>query len=85
MSALDDRKLPAAETWRKVGLLAETLGLPRPGYDTIRIIVREDRRRRMELRQQLDPVLTDLLQGRFSAWDVERLIETAALARDLYR
>ena len=80
--ALDDRELPAAETWRKVGLLAEALGLPRPGYDTIRVIVRGHRRHRAEIREKLDPVVADLLQGRLSAWDVERLIETAALARD---
>jgi hypothetical protein len=78
---LDDSSLPVAETWRKVGLEAEQLGLPRPGYDTIRLIVRDHRRRRAEIRRLLEPVVGDLLQGRVSAWDVQRVIEAAAVAR----
>lgn len=78
--ALDDPGRPIAETWRQVGLVAVELDLPRPGYDTIRIIVREHRRRREEIRSMLDPVVSDLLQGRVSAWDVERLVEAAALS-----
>lgn len=70
-----------AETWRKVCLLAEELGLPRPGYDTIRLLVRDHRRRRADVRGLLDPVITDLLQGRLSPWDLDRLLEAAAVAR----
>ena len=70
-----------AETWRKVGRMAVKLELPRPGYDTIRLIVREHRRRRVEVRELLEPVVSDLLQGRVSAWDVERLIEASHLIR----
>jgi hypothetical protein len=69
-----------AETWRKVGALAVELDLPRPGYDTIRLLVRAHRRRRAEIRALLEPVVGDFLQGRVSTWDVERLIEAAALA-----
>lgn len=79
--ALDDSQHPVAETWRKVNLLAEELRLPRPGYDTIRLIVREHRRRRAEIRELLDPVVADLLQGRLSPWDFERLAEAATVAR----
>jgi hypothetical protein len=78
---LDDPDLPIAETWRKVGLLADDLGLPRPGYDTIRLIVRDHRRRRTEVHDLLEPVIADLLQGRVSPWDVERVVEAARLAR----
>jgi hypothetical protein len=79
---LDDPRLPVAETWRKVGLLADDLGLTRPGYDTIRLIVRRHRRRRSEVRELLEPVIGDLLQGRVSVWGVERVMEAAALIRD---
>jgi hypothetical protein len=78
---LDDAEQPIAETWRRIGALAEELGCPRPGYDTIRLIVREHRRRRAEVHELLQPVISDLLQGRVSAWDVERIIEAGYLDR----
>jgi hypothetical protein len=40
----DDR--PAAETWRRVGESAQELGLPRPSYHTVRVLVRAERLRR---------------------------------------
>ena len=70
-----------AETWRNVGRIALKLGLPRPSYETIRIVVREHRRRRAEVHELLQPVLADLIQGRVSAWDVARAIEAANLMR----
>ena len=70
-----------AETWRKVGRMAVQLDLPRPGYDTIRLIVREHRRRRANVQELLEPVISDLVQGRVSAWDVERVVEAASLMR----
>jgi hypothetical protein len=70
-----------AETWRKVGRIAWKLGLPRPSYETIRIVVREHRRRRAEVHELLQPVLADLIQGRVSAWDVARAIEATNLMR----
>lgn len=70
-----------AETWRKVGRLAWKLGLPRPSYDTIRLIVREHRLRRAEARELIELVLADVLQGRVSAWDVARSLEAANLLR----
>jgi hypothetical protein len=79
--ALDDTSSPVAETWRKVCLAAEELSLPRPGYDTIRLIVRDHRGRQAEVRRLLEPVVGDLLQGRLSAWDLQRVIEAAAVAR----
>lgn len=78
-AALDDARQPVAETWRRVGLLAEDLSLARPGYETIRLIVREHRRRQVELRALLEPVVADLLQGRVSAWDVEQVIRAARM------
>jgi hypothetical protein len=64
---------------------AEELELPRPGYDTIRLIVRDHRRRRAEVRRLLEPVVGDLLQGRLSAWDLQRVIGAAAVAREADR
>jgi hypothetical protein len=78
---LDDPREPMAETWRRVGAVAEELGLTRPGYDSIRLIVRDHRRAREEIRAHLEPVLSDLLQGRMSAWDVQRLIDAATVQR----
>lgn len=78
---LDDPEQPIAETWRRVGRKAEKLGLPRPGYDTIRVLVRDHRRRRALQRALLDPVVADLLQGRLSAWDLQQLLEWQRLSR----
>jgi hypothetical protein len=44
--ALDHDDVPIAETWRAVGEAAWELGLPRPGYHTVRNLVRVERRRR---------------------------------------
>jgi hypothetical protein len=74
-ATLDDADHPVAETWRRVGELADALGLPRPGYDTIRLVVRSHRRRQVERRAALDPVLRDLVQGRFGVWDVDQLVK----------
>jgi hypothetical protein len=80
--ALDDPSESMAETWRRVGLVAERLDLTRPGYDAIREIVRMSRRRRAEVRRSLAPVVTDVLQGRMSPYDVEKLIDALVLPRD---
>ena len=37
---------PAAETWRAVGGAAQELGIPRPSYHTIRVLVRAEELRR---------------------------------------
>jgi hypothetical protein len=42
---LDDETVRIAETNRRVGLVAEALGLPRPSYEQVRRIVHEARRR----------------------------------------
>ena len=44
--ALDRDGVSIAETWRAVGEAAWELGLPRPGYHTVRNLVRIERRRR---------------------------------------
>jgi hypothetical protein len=77
--ALDDPRESMAETWRRVGRVADELGLTRPGYDSIRLIVGERRRASREIAARLQPVLSDLLQGRLSAWDLQQLIDAASI------
>lgn len=45
---LDDRRVPIAEVARRVGREADRLGLPRPSYERIRLLVHEFRRIRAE-------------------------------------
>ena len=42
---LDERGIPIAETNRRVGALAEDLGLTRPSYEQLRQVIHEARRR----------------------------------------
>jgi hypothetical protein len=41
--ALDQRGTPMAQTWRAVGEAAWELGLPRPGYHMVRVLVQRVR------------------------------------------
>jgi hypothetical protein len=41
---LDDPNLPIAETYRRVAAEAERLGLTRPSYERIRVLVHQSRR-----------------------------------------
>lgn len=78
---LDDPREPIAETCRRVGRRAQELGLTRPGYDSIRLLVREHRRNIEQARELLAPVFADALQGRVGWWDIERVMEASRLAR----
>jgi hypothetical protein len=46
ISRLDDGRLPIAEVCRRVCAEADRLGLPRPSYQRVRVIVHEERRLR---------------------------------------
>ena len=46
LARVDDERVPIAGTWRRVGAAADRLGLPRPSYNRIRVLVHELRRRR---------------------------------------
>jgi hypothetical protein len=39
IARLDDPRRPIAETHRRVGALAERVGLPRPSYEQVRVLV----------------------------------------------
>jgi len=41
LAKLDDPTLPIAETNRRLGVIAESLGLIRPSYQQVRVIVHE--------------------------------------------
>ena len=40
----DDRSVPIAETCRRVGAEADRIGLARPSYERVRLLVHESRR-----------------------------------------
>jgi hypothetical protein len=60
---LDDRTVPLAETCRRVGAVAERLGLPRPSYVHLRRIILEERERRDELRAIASDAFRDAARG----------------------
>jgi hypothetical protein len=43
---LDDERVPIAETYRRLGAEAERLGLTRPSYQRIRVLVHQSRQLR---------------------------------------
>jgi hypothetical protein len=54
---LDDDSVPIAETYRLVAYEAARLGLPRPSYQRIRVLVHESRR----LRRRRGPTTASVL------------------------
>jgi len=59
---LDDPDLPLAEINRRVGAEAERLGLQRPSYERVRVILHESRRLKIRRRQQTTlSVLVDVM------------------------
>jgi len=45
---IDDPTQAMAETYRRLGLIADELGLPRPSYERIRHLIHAHRRQRLE-------------------------------------
>ena len=45
LTRFDDESVPIAEVHRRIAALASHLGLPRPSYERIRVLVHEHRRR----------------------------------------
>jgi len=71
---LDDDSVPIAEVYRRVAALASQLGIVRPSYEQIRILVHEHRRRglaptagqillEVALRSRPPEALLELLEG----------------------
>jgi hypothetical protein len=44
LARLDRREKPVADTHRALGLVADWLEVPRPGYQQVRVLVRQHRR-----------------------------------------
>jgi hypothetical protein len=57
---LDDERVPIAETYRRVAAEAERLGLTRPSYERIRVLVHESRRWRRSKGPSTSSVLVDV-------------------------
>ena len=61
IARLDDPTLPIAETNRRLGVVAEGLGLIRPSYQQVRVIVHELRSQHQSPR--LGAILLDISYG----------------------
>jgi hypothetical protein len=89
---LDDRKVPIAETNRRVGEEAARLGLPRPSYQRVRVLVHASRRARQRRGPSVASLLFDVSANvRDPRHVLDRLVtgdgplppdETAGLSRD---
>jgi hypothetical protein len=62
--SLDDRRVPIAEVNRRVGAMAERLGLPRPSYQRVRELVHASRRLRRYQLSTLSVVVDVAMRGR---------------------
>jgi 23S rRNA maturation-related 3'-5' exoribonuclease YhaM len=85
VQALDEDELPIAELNRRVGAVAEALGIPRPSYVHVRryVIAERERRdgvkvRRDELRRIFLDVYADAMHGRLiDAYEVAERVREA--------
>ena len=57
---LDDPSVPIAETYRRVAAEAESLGLTRPSYERIRVLVHQSRRWKRNRGPSTTSVLVDV-------------------------
>jgi hypothetical protein len=73
MQRFDDRGRPIAETYRRIGLIAETIGLSRPSYEQVRRLIHEQRAGRRD--PGIGSVLLDIA---FRAAPPEALLEVLA-------
>jgi hypothetical protein len=72
---LDDRSVPIAETYRRVGEEADRRGLTRPSYQRIRVLIHQARRQRAQRGQSTAELLLEVMaQSR----PPEALIDRAA-------
>jgi hypothetical protein len=71
---LDDVTEPIAETCRRVGLTAERLGVVRPSYEQVRVLVHAERRRAVERRARQE-LVQGVLLGTRSPRSLSELLE----------
>jgi len=79
---LDDGHVPVAELWRAITRVAWESGLTSPGYHTVRVVVRAERRRRAAQREALLIALEESFQW---APSVFRITDHLAAAFSLRR
>jgi hypothetical protein len=60
LAKLDDQSVPIAETYRRVAVEAERLGLTRPSYERIRVLVHQSRRWRRAQGPTTSSVVVDV-------------------------
>ena len=87
VTALDEDGVPVAATWRLVGEIAATAGLPRPSYPHVRRLVADERRRRAarsELRDVLREAAATIATGRTPSFDytLGRILDAQAALAD---
>ncbi len=73
LARLDDPTLPIAETNRRLGVVAEGLGLIRPSYQQVRVIVHELRSEKRSSR--LGETLLEVAYGMRTREQILRVLE----------
>ena len=73
IARLDDPALPIAETNRRLGVVAEGLGLIRPSYQQVRVIVHELRSEKRSSR--LGETLLEIAYGMRTQGQILRVLE----------
>jgi hypothetical protein len=63
LARVDDDTEPIAVTYRRIGRVAERLGIVRPSYEQVRVLVHSQRRRAVERKAELE-LMADVLLGR---------------------
>lgn len=70
LARLDDKSVPIAEICRRVGQRAWELGLPRPSYERVRVLVHMLRRAKRRRGPSTASVLLDISLGIRSPYDI---------------
>ena len=73
IARIDDPTLPIAETNRRLGVVAEGLGLIRPSYQQVRVIVHEHRSQKRPSR--LGETLLEIAYGMRTRGQILRVLE----------
>jgi hypothetical protein len=83
IARLDDPSLPIAETVRRLGLVAEELGVPRPSYVHMRRYVAEHREREAAARARRQAIREILFEAYWDATTGRRFVDAYELAERL--
>jgi len=78
---LDGEGRSVADVWRDVGALAVSLGLPRPSYEQVRVLLRRERAIRSETGEVAELALDGMFRTRSPHEAADRAWESIASAR----